>query len=127
MNDWPRFLLLLLMLVLPLTALVARRSPLGATMKLALIWILIFAGAAVVAVEVRSLTGELRAGQRQAERLYASHFGGGRWSFRVDAVMDDVTTRMLIDSGATMTALSLGTAKAADVDWNAQGFTNFLT
>ncbi|WP_179187151.1 hypothetical protein [Sphingomonas sp. TZW2008] len=46
--------LIALTLVLPLAALIARRPPLGTTIKLAAIWIAIFAVVVAVAALIRS-------------------------------------------------------------------------
>ena len=44
--------LLALMLLLPLSALIARRPPLGATLKMILAWVAIFALAMMVASQI---------------------------------------------------------------------------
>ncbi|WP_301073317.1 hypothetical protein [Sphingomonas sp.] len=41
-----------MMLILPVSALVARRLPLGRTMKLALIWVVLFALATIVFMQI---------------------------------------------------------------------------
>lgn len=54
MNSGAHGLLLGLMLVLPLSALLARRVPLNHVMKLVVIWIVLFAAATLI---VMAITG----------------------------------------------------------------------
>ena len=111
-----------LLLVLPLSALIARRIPLGRTAVMALAWIGIFAiGLITVALINRnewlvSGTRELFYGRDQSvvgieTRIPMADDG----HFYARATIDGVERRMLIDSGATTTALSDATAAAAGV------------
>jgi aspartyl protease family protein len=116
-------LLYLLLLILPVAALVARRVPvLRALLSLAS-WGVIFVLLAVVI------------GQREQFDPYVQHVArllklddqnvvGKETHIRMSAdghfwarvTLDGVSRRMLVDSGATVTALSVGTAKAAALD-----------
>ena len=116
MNDGPTIALLLLTLILPLSALIARRPPLGTTLKLAAIWVVIFGVAAIIVVQVQRFTertGGDAASTRGGEVRIPMSADGHFW---VEAKIDGVTRRMLIDSGATTTALTGETAKAAKIN-----------
>ncbi len=106
-----------IMLVLPVSALLARRLPLGGTIKMALAWIAIFALALVVVSQrerfpgLTGLFSDQRVDGRETRIQMASD--GHFWA---DVTINGVPRRMLIDSGATSTALSTATAAAAKVD-----------
>lgn len=110
-------LLFSLMLLLPLSSLAARRLPLGRTLKMVLAWGAIFAlGLLLVSQRERfagltALFSDQRVDGRETRIRMApdGHF----WA---DATINGVTRRMLIDSGATTTALSVATAQAARLD-----------
>lgn len=115
MNDGAHIALLLLMLILPLSGLIVRRPPLGAALKLGLAWVVIFAVAAVLVTQVERFRGFTEAeppGATQQVRIVRGadgHFWG-------DVRINGVERRMLIDTGATTTALSIGTATSAGID-----------
>lgn len=114
MSDGAQAWLLALMLILPLSGLIARRVPLGQTMKLAAIWVVIFAVAAVVVVQVdrlRSGGGDASTTRGDVTRI-SRDVDGHYWAV---ARINGAERRMLIDSGATTTALSMATAKAAGI------------
>jgi aspartyl protease family protein len=106
-----------IMLVLPVSALLARRLPLGGTIKMALAWIAIFALALVVVSQrerfpgLTGLFSDQRVDGNETRIQMASD--GHFWA---DVTINGVPRRMLIDSGATSTALSTATAAAAKVD-----------
>lgn len=56
MSDGAQVLLVALTLLLPVSALIARRTPIGTIVKFALAWMAIFAAAAIVVVQVRRFT-----------------------------------------------------------------------
>ena len=116
----PQALLIALMIVLPLSALIARRVPLLRVVWMAGTWILLF-GVAIVLL-----------GQRERFDPYVARVGSwlnladqkvvGRevrirmsedGHFWASVSIDGVKRRMLIDSGATVTALSSATAAEA--------------
>lgn len=112
----------LLLLILPLSALFARRLPIGQTVKLALAWAAIFAIALIVAtfwVRNRAsvdgfladagLTGNMVSGRT----VVLQRGDGGHFTATVS--INGVTRRMMIDTGATNTTLSQATAAAAGV------------
>jgi aspartyl protease family protein len=112
-----------LLLVLLLSALFARRMPLGRVAMMALAWIGIFAtGLAIVALVNRNdwlVSGarELFYGRDQSvagegTRIAMADDG----HFYARATVNGIERRMLIDSGATTTALSQDTAAAAKLD-----------
>jgi aspartyl protease family protein len=114
-SEGPQILLLAMMLILPLTALVARRPPLGATMKMVAAWVVIFGVAAVAMTQVdrlRGSGGDPAETRGQPVRI-ARDVDGHCWA---DARINGVARRMLVDSGATTTAISEATAKAAGID-----------
>jgi aspartyl protease family protein len=115
-SDGALAALLALTLILPLSALIARRVPVGQTAKLAALWIVIFAVAAVAVTQVDRWRGSGRGdpatthGQpMRIQRDVDGHY----WA---DARINGVERRMLIDTGATTTALSMATAKATNID-----------
>lgn len=114
-------LVLALMLILPLSALIARRPPLRRTLPLVLAWAAIFAvGAAVVSQRDRlpDLRRLLRDQQVSGSETRIRLSDDGHFWAQVS--INGVERRMLIDSGATVTALSEETTRAAGVE--ARGF-----
>ncbi len=118
-----------LAMILPLSALIARRMPLRRSLALGGIWLAIF----LVAMAVVGLTRDRAMPLRQnltslfgddeqrivggAVRLRAAPDG----HFWADVQLNGVRGRMLIDSGATTTSLSLATARAAGIDAGESG------
>lgn len=116
---------LMLAMLLPLSALVARRLPLRTIAPMALAWFGTFVAA--LAVIGLSRLPAVRAGWATVTRLIGDdaqsvHGGvvtigkaadGHFWAI---ATIDGVERRMLIDSGATTTSLSEATARAAKLD-----------
>ena len=112
-----------LLLVLPLSALFARRLPLGRVAVMALAWIGIFATGLVVVAIVNqnqwliSGTRALFYGPDQSvvgsEVRIPMADDGHFWA---RATINGVERVMLVDSGATVTALSTTTAAAAKID-----------
>lgn len=122
MSDGAQVALYLLMLALPLSALLSRRVPLGRTMKMAAAWVLIFAIGLVIAGQRDRLkpiwddTRDALFGRDQhvvgsTVRIHIAPDG----HFWASARIEGIERRMLIDSGATTTALSQATAKAAHI------------
>ena len=115
MNDrTAEIALYALMLVLPLAALIARRPPLGRTLVLILAWIGIFAVGLLVVGQRDRIGGLWRdqAVEGRETRIRMAQDG----HFWADVTIDGVSRRMLIDSGATTTAISQGTAQAAGLE-----------
>ena len=114
-------------LVLVFSGLAVRRAPLGQTLKMALAWVLIFAGAfAIFALKddfralgsrlMAEVTGE--AGQETKGRtLRIRRAEDGH--FWVDGELNGEAVRFLVDSGATVTTLSRATATRVGIE--AQG------
>lgn len=114
-----------LILLLPLSALAARRIPIGQTLRMALIWIGIFS-AALLVVGQRERLAELWPGRAASPegivRIPIAQDG----HFYADVRINRVERRMLIDSGATTTALSEATARAAGLDLNESPFGSLI-
>lgn len=119
----------LLFLVLVVSSLAARRLPIGVTVKYALAWVAIFAGA-VVLYSFRNVAWQ---GWEQVRRelFPGSPIQTGKairirmgedGHFHVDAQVNGHTVNFLVDSGATMTALAQISATAAGVAIDANGF-----
>jgi aspartyl protease family protein len=117
---------ILMAMVLVVSALMSRREPAAKMIKMALAWIVIFAAGFVI-VSFRDDFGYL------AQRLKAEAVGSpvteGRETripmaldghFWVDAKLNGKDVKFLIDSGATMTTIDRGTAKAAGVEVSPQ-------
>lgn len=117
-------LYLLGFLVLVVSSLVARRLPLGQTVKMAASWVLIF-GAAFLAfamkddflslgrhvLELSRGEGEIVARGKEL-RIHKAEDG----HFWINARVNGQPVHFLIDSGATMTSLTAGTADTARID-----------
>lgn len=112
-----------LLLVLPLSALLARRIPLGRVAVMTLAWIGIFATGLVVVAIVNqnqwliSGTRTLFYGPDQSvvgSEVRIPMADDGHFWARV--TINGVERVMLVDSGATVTALSTSTAAAAKID-----------
>ena len=108
-----------LLLVLPLSALLARRIPLGRAAVMGLAWVGIFAvGLAIVAVVNQNqwlISGARALFYGADQSVVGSEVripmadDGHFWA---RATVNGVERTMLVDSGATVTALSTGTADA---------------
>ncbi len=128
-NDTGSLIYAVLLLVLVGSSLLARRLPLGETLKIALTWALIFAAMFViftfradlkivwnrVATELRLSDGTQEDGTLKVARDPNGHFS-------VLASVNGHDVRFMVDSGATTTSMSLADARAAKVDIDATGF-----
>lgn len=116
------------MLILPLSALVARRVPIGQTVKMALAWIAIFAVGLVLVGQRDRFSGLASLFSDQQVTGSETHIRmGDDGHFWADVEIDGVRRRMLIDSGATTTALSDATAKAAGLDLDESPFATIIS
>lgn len=120
-------LLFVLLLILPLSALIARRVPLKRTGAMALAWVAIFAVGLLIASQRHRFAGltNLLSDQKVegAETRIAMAEDGHFWA---EVTINGVRRRMLIDSGATTTALSAATATAAKLDTEESPFPAIL-
>ncbi len=128
-NDTGSLIYAVLLLVLVGSSLLARRLPLGETLKIALTWALIFAAMFViftfradlkivwnrVATELGLSDGTQEDGTLKVARDPNGHFS-------VLASVNGHDVRFMVDSGATTTSMSLADARAAKVDIDATGF-----
>lgn len=125
MSRGPEALLLLLMLILPLSALLARRVPLSATLKMAAAWVGIFALAVVVVSQVDRFRGgggdpsTTRGGTVRIARDADGHY----WA---NARINGIERRMLVDTGASTTALTEATARAAGLNLDESNFARMV-
>jgi aspartyl protease family protein len=101
-----------MLLLLPASALIARRPPLGQTLKYALAWIGVF-GVGLLLINQRdrlpTLSGLLSGQHVSGTETRINQDSDGH--FYASATLDGVSRRLLVDSGATTTALSVGTAR----------------
>lgn len=127
-------LYLVLLLVLVASSLTIRRMPLGQMAKMALGWVAIFAVAMLIvagrhriADGWRVFTGAFNGGGQTVHggvvRIAKSDDG----HFWASAEINGVHRRMLIDSGATDTAISSATAAAAKLDLGESPFGTILS
>jgi len=114
-------------IILPVSALIARRVPLGRTLMSAAAWVAIFAVGLLVVQQREQLTGLTRflsdqkvvGGETRIRQSPDGHF----WA---DVSINGVDRRMLIDSGATTTAISVATARVAGIDTERSPFPAIL-
>jgi aspartyl protease family protein len=133
-EDGASFAYLALMLVLPLSALIARRLPLGSMLKMALSWVAIF-GVLILLVGnwprmapmIRSAADTLGISDQAVSggtvRIRMAEDG----HFWASVVINGVQRRMLVDSGATTTAISARTAQAAGLDLAENSFPTIIS
>jgi aspartyl protease family protein len=118
-SQAPNALYLLLCLVLVATSLVGMRLPLGKVVKMAAAWVGIFA----VAFAILSFRGEFSAlGQRLKAEALGTPIAAGETlripmaddgHFYVNATINNRPVRFMVDSGATITTVSMTDAQAA--------------
>lgn len=103
-----------LVAILPIAALIARRPPLKRTLLMAVAWIGIFVVGLLIVGQRERFSGLFdRAEVEGSETRIAMAADGHFWA---EVTIDGVTRRMLVDSGATTTAISQATAQAAKLD-----------
>lgn len=123
-DDNARLVYLVLMLVLVGSGLLARRLPIGTSLRMIAGWVVIF-GLLFVGFSLRddiaAVFGRVAdqhsaetVGLRNGEELRISLASDGH--FWVTADVNGTAVRFLIDSGATVTSLSRDTAAAAGVE-----------
>ena len=123
MSEGANVAYLLVMLILPVSALAARKLPIGRTIKMALAWLAIFTTLLVI-VGNRHRVAPVFRGVGDALSISDQSVSGNTVRIRMaedghfyaSALINGVERRMLIDSGATTTAISSKTAKAAGLD-----------
>lgn len=128
-NDTGSLIYAVLLLVLVASSLLARRLPLGETLRMVLTWAFIFAALFVVftfrsdlkivwdrvAVELGLRDATQADGTLRVSRDPNGHFS-------VSASVNGRDVRFMIDSGATTTSMSLASARSVRVDVSAAGF-----
>ena len=119
----PHMLLYALLLVLPLSALIARRVPIARTLWMLLSWATIF-GVGLFVLSQRErydpylarIAGVLKLDDQSVVGSEVRIRMAPDGHFWARARLNGLDRRMLIDSGATLTALSTETASAAGLD-----------
>ena len=134
MNDeGVRGIYLALALLLPLSALFARRLPIGSVLKMVLAWAAIFGVLILIVGNWGRISGVLApiadtlgiSDQSVSGNTVRLRMGqDGHFSATVS--INGVKRNMMIDSGATTTALSMGTAQAAGLNLNEDNFSTIL-
>ena len=120
---WPNALLYALLLILPLSALIARRVPVLRMVTMAAIWgVLIVLLLFLVGQRGRfdpylsRIASALQLSDQQVVGKEVRIRMSGDGHFWADVRIGGLQRRMLIDSGATITALSTATASAAGLE-----------
>ncbi|MBA4049212.1 MAG: TIGR02281 family clan AA aspartic protease [Sphingomonas sp.] len=111
-----------LILLLPLSALLARRIPIGHVVRTALMWVGIFAVGLILATLWTRNRGAVDGFLADAGLTHSVVTGrnvevprGVGGHFWIEAEINGVNRRMLIDTGATQTSISRETARAAGI------------
>jgi aspartyl protease family protein len=129
-DDHLNATLLVLMMILPLSALIARRIPLKKAAGMAAIWAAIF----VIGILIVGLTRDgVASSWEQLKNVMGNdeqRVTGGAVRLRMgsdghfwaNVMVNGVPVHMLVDSGATETSLNLATAKAAGLDLDQNPF-----
>ena len=121
-NNGPSIVFYIVAIVFVASSLVGMRQPMSKTFKMVLAWVAIF-GVAFILFSFRSEVSSL--GQRlRAEATGSPIVQGGAvripisddGHFWVNAKVNDERVRFMVDSGATVTTVSRGTARAAGMD-----------
>ncbi|WP_298091118.1 TIGR02281 family clan AA aspartic protease [uncultured Sphingomonas sp.] len=113
-----------IMLILPLSALIVRRPKAGPVLKMAAAWVGIFAIGLILVSQRHHVTGLFT--DQRVEGSQTRIRMGEDGHFHADVTVNGVTRSMLIDSGATTTALSVNTARAAGLDLEESPFPRML-
>ena len=121
-NNGPSIVFYIVAIVFVASSLIGMRQPIGKTLKMVLVWIAIFGVAFILfsfRSEFASVGQRLRAEatgdpivQGKVVRIPISDDG----HFWVNAKLNDKSVRFMVDSGATVTTVSRGTAEAAGMD-----------
>jgi aspartyl protease family protein len=128
-NQSLNLLMAVLMLVLVASGLFARRLPVGQMARMLLMWIGIFAFGFLIfsfrheAKQVwQRVKAEVSPGGSLDSNGELRITKGEDGHFWVNAEMNGTKVRLMVDSGATTTALSSETAKSANIEVDQSGF-----
>lgn len=117
-HDSGRLLYLLLALVIVASAFVGRRMPIAQAFKMILAWVAIFALVGIAfgfRHDIRALVDTRLLGKATVSGGTVRIPMGEDGHFHADARINGKPVRMLVDSGATVTSLSVSAAEAAGV------------
>jgi aspartyl protease family protein len=121
-SNGPSVVFYIVAIVFVASSLVGMRHPIGKTLRMVLAWVAIF-GVAFILFSFRSEFSNL--GQRLRAEATGSPIVEGEvvripigddGHFWVDAKLNEESVRFMVDSGATVTTVSRGTARSAGVD-----------
>jgi aspartyl protease family protein len=127
---YPDAIFYVLALILPLSALLARRAPWRQSLGMAAAWVgIILVGLLIVGLS-RGMPGDVWSRITSLLGDDEQHVTGGTVRLRMAAdghfwatvSINGVSRRMLVDSGATTTSLNIETAKAAGLDLDQSPF-----
>lgn len=129
-EDGPSLISGIICVLLLISALAARRLPIGQVAKMTLVWIAIFAALFAVfsfRFELREIWNRVRsefAGTANQtvnqQAIIIKRQDDGHYWLQVE--VNTVPVRFLIDSGATTTAINENTAKVASIDVDREGY-----
>ncbi len=130
MQDGPSLIWSLVALMMVASSLAARRLPLGQSLKMAMAWVGIFAFLFIIfsfRPEIKAVWQRVKSdiggtSNQMAVGKAVVITRGDDGHFSVRATINGQAADFLIDSGATTTAITADTAKAANVDVDETGF-----
>jgi len=133
-SDHSAAIFYLMAAILPISALMARRVPWRRVVLLVLIWTVIIGTAALIATIGHNGFADRWDRMKAMVSNDDQQVAGGTIRIRMaddghfwaSARINGVERRMLIDSGATTTALSVGTARAAGITGTESAFPTML-
>jgi aspartyl protease family protein len=122
-----------LVIILVASGFIARRIPWRQSLKMILAWLAIF-GVAIILFSFRQeakaiwnrIKSELVPGAEINENGSVSIRKSEDGHFWVNATINGKSVRLLVDSGATVTALSMKTARELNIDLSGPGFPIFI-
>ena len=122
-DDLPRAIYLGLWLMLLVSAFAVRRLPIKATLKMVLAWVGIFAVVILIASGRNQYAEWWSSAREMIDGPDQTVTGGAltvpmddSGSFYVNATINGISRRMLVDSGASSTTISAETARAAKIN-----------
>jgi aspartyl protease family protein len=129
-DNGPSLIWGIVMILLLVSSLAARRLPLGQTVKMILAWVAIFSGLFVIfsfRPEIKAVWHRVKSdlGGTANQRAVGNTVQitrGDDGHFSVRATVNGIDTDFMIDSGATLTSINSDSAQAANVEIDKNGF-----